>query len=94
MNIIGQDSNNGNNDIWALMFNLEGGENQLPTWEDLKVGGTLPEMRYGGHGGVYPMTGLSFWLGFGFKKGETGKRLGDTFRMTFTNTSTISEIYQ
>ena len=69
---------------------------QMPKWTMLNVTGTVPEVRYGGHGGAYPMTGLSFWLGFGFnKKEETGKRLGDTFRITFTNTSTLhNEYYQ
>ena len=66
-----------------------------PNWYELRVGGTLPEVRYGGHGGVYPLYGLSFWLGFGFnKKEETGKRLGDTFRMRFTNASTVFDAYQ
>ena len=67
---------------------------QMTPWYKLRVGGTLPEVRYGGHGGAYA-TGLSFWLGFGFnKKEETGKRLGDTFRITFSNTSSPLDAYQ
>ena len=104
MNNAGQDSNTDYNDVWVLNFgvNEQTAEDdtpqimdQMPTWNRLRVGGTIPEVRYGGHGGVYPLTGLSFWLGFGFnKKDETGKRLGDSFRITFTNTSTLSEAYQ
>ena len=83
-------------------MNAQTAEDNIPqnmgpmlTWNQLRVGGILPEVRYGGHGGVYPLTGLSFWLGFGFNKKEvTGKRLGDSFRITFSNTSTLSQAYQ
>lgn len=100
MNIVGQDSDTDYNQIYVLDFGQIGDDNGtanmlvLPSWTQLRVGGTLPEVRYGGHGGAYP-TGLSFWLGFGFnKKQQTGKRLGDTFRITFTNTSTLFDAYQ
>lgn len=105
MNIVGQDSDTDYNDIWVLDFGItmndDGDDTDndgtfiSPTWHQLRVGGTLPEVRYGGHGGVYPLTGMSFWLGFGFnKKEETGKRLGDTFRITFTNVSTPFDPYE
>ena len=95
MNIVGQDSDNDYNDIYVLDFGQNdddtGNTMVPPSWTRLEVGGTLPEVRYGGHGGVYP-TGWSFWLGFGFnKKEQTGKRLGDTFRITFTNNSTTAD---
>lgn len=91
---LGQDSVNDYNDIWVLDFGVDTNAS-LPSWSKLRVGGTLPEVRYGGHGGVYPFSGLSFWLGFGFnKKEETGKRLGDSFRITFTNTSTVFDAYE
>ena len=100
MNIVGQDSDTDYNDIWVLDFGItmeDDGDGIIPspTWYKLRVGGTVPEVRYGGHGGVYPLTGMSFWLGFGFnKKEETGKRLGDTFRITFTNVSTTLDDYE
>jgi len=105
LNILGQDSSTEYDDIWILDFgvNLQTVDNDglvtnrmtMPKWYKLTVVGTLPERRYGGRGGVYPMTGLSFWLGLGFnKKEDSGKRLGDSFRITFTNTSTRDDTYQ
>ena len=99
MNIAGQDPNTDYSDIYVLDFTLLGDDDvtnnmQRTPWYELRVGGTLPEVRYGGHGGAYS-TGLSFWLGFGFNKKEvTGKRLGDTFRITFSNTSSPFDTYQ
>ena len=107
MNIVGQDSDTDYNDVWVLDFCLNdgtaGGTDNgnpsaaavcMPEWTKLEISGTVPEVRYGGHGGVYP-SGTSFWLGFGFnKKEETGKRLGNTFRIRFTNSSTTSETHQ
>ena len=100
MNIVGQDSDTDYRDIWVLNFGVgmedDPDEPDLsPNWYELRVGGTLPEVRYGGHGGVYPLYCFSFWMGFGFnKKEETGKRLGDTLLMRFTNASTVFDAYQ
>ena len=89
------------NDVWVMDFGvgIAGESNEetslttiMPEWHKLNVVGTSPEVRYGGHGGIYPNTGYSFYVGFGFNnKDETGKRLGDMFKIAFDENSTLDD---
>jgi len=102
---MGQDRNTDYNDVWVMDFGINNIEEQedggtmtapniIPQWRQLRVAGTPPEVRYGGHGGIYPNTGFSFYVGFGFNKiDETGKRLGDMFRIAFNENSTINDTF-
>jgi len=99
---MGENPNTDFNDVWVMDFGvgIAGDEemaiaNIMPEWRQLTLAGTPPEVRYGGHGGIYPNTGYSFYVGFGFnKKDETGKRLGDMFRIAFNENSTINDTFR
>jgi len=101
---MGENSTTDFNDVWVMDFGVGvAGEspeemtvtNIMPEWRQLRVAGTPPEVRYGGHGGIYPNTGFSFYVGFGFsKKDETGKRFGDMYRIAFNENSTLNDTFE